>query len=83
MLDEAQLSSAPGIGFGECGAGFIRLTGFNSPENTRKAMERLAKANLNSSAAGEEDSVSLNDVKAIKALDDLQVLDEITKKMGI
>ncbi|MDE7414345.1 MAG: LL-diaminopimelate aminotransferase [Muribaculaceae bacterium] len=83
LLDEAQLSSTPGIGFGECGAGYIRLTGFNSPENTRKAMERLGKVNLNTSVAGEEGSGSMNDLKAIKALDDLQVLDDITKAMEI
>lgn len=81
ILKEAEVSSTPGIGFGENGAGYIRLTGFNSPENTRKAMDRIAKINFNEM---EDDSFGhLNDVKAIKALDDLDVLDDLTKAMGI
>ena len=80
LLNEAEVSSTPGIGFGECGAGFIRLTGFNSPENTRKAMERISGIDF---AKEREDFRMLNDMKAIKALNDLDVLDDLTKAMGL
>ncbi|MDE6026534.1 MAG: LL-diaminopimelate aminotransferase, partial [Muribaculaceae bacterium] len=71
ILHEAQVSSTPGIGFGKSGAGYIRLTGFNSPENTRKAMERIARISFRESDIIKDDFKSLNDVKAIKALDGL------------
>lgn len=80
LLSEAQVSSTPGIGFGECGAGFIRLTGFNTPENTRKAMDRISKMNLKRENGAEDDFSSLNDVKAIKAIDEL---DKLTESLGI
>lgn len=41
MLEKYHLSCTPGIGFGTAGEGYIRLTGFNSHENTRRAMERI------------------------------------------
>ncbi len=41
MLEKYQISCTPGVGFGSAGEGFIRLTGFNSHENTRQAMKRL------------------------------------------
>lgn len=42
LLDECHVSCTPGIGFGSCGEGFIRLTGFNSLENTEKVdLKRL------------------------------------------
>lgn len=41
LLREAQISCTPGSGFGANGAGFIRLTGFNTHEKTREAMRRL------------------------------------------
>lgn len=41
LLEKYGFSSTPGSGFGTKGEGFIRLTGFNSRENTEKAMERL------------------------------------------
>lgn len=41
LLAEAAVSCTPGSGFGACGEGYIRLTGFNTPENTRIAMERI------------------------------------------
>lgn len=43
LLKEANVSCTPGIGFGPCGAGFIRLTGFNSPGNTAEAMRRIGE----------------------------------------
>ncbi|MDE6339027.1 MAG: LL-diaminopimelate aminotransferase, partial [Muribaculaceae bacterium] len=44
MLDKYHISCTPGVGFGASGEGFIRLTGFNSYENTVKAMARLSGA---------------------------------------
>ncbi|MDE6811350.1 MAG: hypothetical protein K2J15_03270, partial [Muribaculaceae bacterium] len=41
LLSEISISSTPGIGFGQCAEGWIRLTGFNSYENTLKAIERI------------------------------------------
>ena len=41
ILKECGISTTPGIGFGKEGEGFVRLTGFNTPENTDKAIERL------------------------------------------
>lgn len=41
MLEKYHISCTPGVGFGSAGEGFIRLTGFNSHENTRQAMKRL------------------------------------------
>ncbi len=46
LLREAQISCTPGSGFGDNGQGFIRLTGFNTRENTEKAMERLLSISL-------------------------------------
>lgn len=43
LLEEKQISCTPGVGFGEAGEGYIRLTGFNSPENTMRAMSRFVK----------------------------------------
>jgi len=43
ILEEANVSCTPGSGFGAAGAGYIRLTGFNTPENTRKAMDRILR----------------------------------------
>lgn len=37
------LVATPGIGFGDAGKNYIRLTGFSSGENTRKAAEILRK----------------------------------------
>ncbi|MDE6273327.1 MAG: LL-diaminopimelate aminotransferase [Muribaculaceae bacterium] len=41
LLDDLQISSTPGSGFGACGEGWIRLTGFNSYEKTLQAIDRL------------------------------------------
>lgn len=43
LLRNYGLSSTPGSGFGSLVEGYIRLTGFNSLENTKKAMSRLKK----------------------------------------
>jgi LL-diaminopimelate aminotransferase len=43
MLNQANVVGTPGSGFGPCGEGYLRLTAFGSHENTRLAVERLAK----------------------------------------
>lgn len=43
LLREVNISCTPGVGFGAAGEGYIRLTGFNSADNTREAMRRLLK----------------------------------------
>ena len=42
-LAEANISCTPGVGFGSAGEGYIRLTGFNTRENTEEAMRRIIK----------------------------------------
>ena len=44
MLERAAVVCTPGAGFGVSGEGYARFTAFNSPENTKKALERLEKA---------------------------------------
>lgn len=46
LLDRCHISSTPGSGFGPLGEGYIRLTAFNTPENTRIAAQRLAGLKL-------------------------------------
>lgn len=41
LLKECGVSTTPGSGFGEEGEGYVRLSGFNSLENTEKAIERI------------------------------------------
>ncbi len=41
FLHEFGFSTTPGSGFGSNGEGYVRMTGFNSRENTEKAMSRL------------------------------------------
>lgn len=41
LLENCGITSTPGIGFGSKGSGYIRLTGFNSNENTLRAIEKL------------------------------------------
>jgi uncharacterized protein YijF (DUF1287 family) len=41
LLENYNIVGTPGSGFGACGEGYFRLTGFGSQENTRKAIERL------------------------------------------
>lgn len=42
-LREANISCTPGVGFGDNGEGYIRLTGFNTREKTIEAMDRIKK----------------------------------------
>jgi LL-diaminopimelate aminotransferase len=43
LLNEANIVGTPGIGFGLHGEGYLRLTAFNSLENTKEAMDRISK----------------------------------------
>ena len=43
LLRKCNISVTPGEGFGSAGQGCIRLTGFNSHENTREAIQRISK----------------------------------------
>ena len=41
LLSEANIVGTPGVGFGQCGEGYFRLTAFGSRENTERAIERI------------------------------------------
>ena len=41
MLQSAHVVCTPGVGFGDQGEGFVRLTAFGTHENTEKALERI------------------------------------------
>ena len=43
LLDNAHVVGTPGSGFGPAGEGYFRLTAFGTHENTRAALERIAK----------------------------------------
>ena len=43
LLNEAEVVGTPGVGFGECGEGFFRLTAFGTAEGTEEALQRIAK----------------------------------------
>lgn len=43
LLNEANVVGTPGSGFGPSGEGYLRLTAFNTLENTKEAMERISK----------------------------------------
>lgn len=42
LLSEANVAGTPGVGFGNAGEGYFRLTAFNAREKTIEAMERFA-----------------------------------------
>ncbi|MBQ8827802.1 MAG: LL-diaminopimelate aminotransferase [Clostridia bacterium] len=42
LMEKAAVVGTPGSGFGPCGAGYFRLTGFGTYENTLKAIERIS-----------------------------------------
>ncbi|MBW7473627.1 LL-diaminopimelate aminotransferase [Paenibacillus oenotherae] len=46
LLSEANIVGTPGVGFGQSGQGYFRLTAFGSLENTEKAVERITKLSL-------------------------------------
>ena len=41
LLEKCNVIATPGEGFGSCGEGYIRLSGFGTHEKTREAMERI------------------------------------------
>lgn len=43
LLKKAHILGTPGVGFGPSGEGYLRLTAFNTLENTKKAMERITR----------------------------------------
>ena len=43
LLNEANVFGTPGSGFGPSGEGYLRLTAFNTLENTKEAMDRISK----------------------------------------
>ena len=43
LLNELNIVGTPGSGFGPAGAGYFRLTGFGSRDNTVKAVERISR----------------------------------------
>ena len=43
LLSEAALVTTPGVGFGSCGEGFIRITAFGEQDDTVEAMNRIKK----------------------------------------
>ena len=44
LLSRAQVVGTPGAGFGAAGEGYLRLTAFNTAENTERAVERIVSA---------------------------------------
>ena len=44
LLNEAGVVCTPGVGFGKCGQGYIRISAFNSHDNVQKAMDRIKTA---------------------------------------
>ncbi len=46
LLTRCQVAGTPGCGFGPSGEGYIRLTAFNTAENTAAAVERLRELNI-------------------------------------
>lgn len=41
LLENAQVVGTPGVGFGPCGEGYLRLSSFGSPDDTVEAMRRM------------------------------------------
>ena len=46
LLNEANVIGTPGSGFGPSGEGYLRLTAFNTLENTKEAMDRISKLDI-------------------------------------
>lgn len=43
LLDKCQVVGTPGSGFGKCGEGYLRLTGFGNYEKTLEAVDRIKR----------------------------------------
>jgi len=44
LLQNAGVVCTPGTGFGPCGEGYIRISAFNTRENVKRAMDRIANS---------------------------------------
>lgn len=44
LLEKANVVCTPGVGFGRCGAGYVRISAFNDHEKVALAMERIRAA---------------------------------------
>jgi len=44
LLERAQVVCTPGVGFGRCGEGHVRISAFNSREKVEEALARIAAA---------------------------------------
>ena len=42
LLNKAGVVCTPGVGFGQCGRGYIRLSAFNTHENVKAALDRMS-----------------------------------------
>lgn len=43
LLNELQIVGTPGVGFGSCGEGFLRLSAFGDPNDTKEAAKRIVE----------------------------------------
>lgn len=43
LLNELQIVGTPGVGFGLCGEGFLRLSAFGDPDDTKEAAKRIVE----------------------------------------
>lgn len=43
LLNELQIVGTPGVGFGSCGEGFLRLSAFGDPDDTKEAAKRTVE----------------------------------------
>ncbi len=43
LLNELQIDRTPGFGFGSCGEGFLRLSAFGDPDDTKEAAKRIVE----------------------------------------
>lgn len=43
LLNELQIVGTPGVGFGSCGEGFLRLSAFGDPDDTQEAAKRIVE----------------------------------------
>lgn len=46
LLAQTHVACTPGVGFGSCGEGYVRLTAFNTLDATEMAMDRISKLTL-------------------------------------
>lgn len=43
LLNKLQIVGTPGVGFGSCGEGFLRLSAFGDPDDTQEATKRIVE----------------------------------------